>query len=503
MTKLACLVVCMAIILCGFGATGAEGEAMSDATDAIQIGSGKQLMIDRRFIATSEGVELTMNPPRKAGMVLAPDKPWESKDVGFCVSVVEHDGLFKMWYMARDSIDHVDPESIRYCYATSTDGVHWDKPILGIHEYAGSKDNNIVLTGVIESTVFLDPVAPPEARFKSISAMHWPDPDRAGLYVHMSPDGIHWTMSEQRVFPVYPDTANQAFYDTRLEKYVAHIRVWDPLRKIGRVEMDDITKPWPCTLLDKPYCIWGEDKVAVTSREVPIVFGYDEHDPADSDHYNPACVQYPWADNAYFMFPSPYRHTPPPPGNDGYLDIQMAVSRDDANWVRPTREPYVPLGRKGASDSCQMYMVVGMVRTGDIIHQYYGGYDFTHGQFGPKANGSGGIHRLEQRLDGFMSADAPMAGGTFTTPSLAFSGSKLVLNLDASAMGTCRVALLNADGSAVEGYGADDCDVLEGNSTARIVTWKGESNVSALSGRPVRLRFQMFAVKLYAFQFVE
>ena len=31
------------------------------------------------------------------------------------------------------------------CYAVSNDGIHWTRPNLGLFEYEGSKDNNIVL----------------------------------------------------------------------------------------------------------------------------------------------------------------------------------------------------------------------------------------------------------------------------------------------------------------------------------------------------------------------
>ena len=109
-----------------------------------------------------------------------------------------------------------------------------------------------------------------------------------------------------------------------------------PLAQGWADETDDITKPWPIKQIEKPKYMWGKDKIPVASSEVPTVFGYDEHDPRISDHYNAACVEYPWADRAYFMFPSHYRHFPKPPvgkyDNDGLLDIQMAVSRDGVEW---------------------------------------------------------------------------------------------------------------------------------------------------------------------------
>ena len=467
-------------------------------TSAIDVGDRAQLFIDTRFMAASENITLHMNPPEKKGPVVVQDKPWESGEIGFCVSVIQYEGEYKMWYLAGS-------EATGYCqcFARSKDGVVWEKPDLGLVEYQGSKNNNVVITGAVETTVFLDPVAPPEQRFKALSCMHWPDPQKAGLYVWTSPDGLQWAQPPTRVLPLLPDTANQVFYDTRIKKYVANIRVWNPLRKVGRIETGDVLAPWPFTPLEKPYFIWGEDKIPVPSREVPIVFEYDANDPPVTDHYNAACIQYPWADDAYFMFPSLYRHFPEPPvgkrGNDGYVDIQMAASRDGVNWTRISRAPYVRMGIEGSSDSSSMYMAVGVVRNGDALYQYYGGYTTTHGQSGVPHPGS--IHRLEQRLDGFAYAEAPAEGGAITTPLITFSGARLLLNYDASAGGTGEVALLDADGNEIPGFGLADCDELGANALAREATWAGKSDVSAWAGKPVRLKFTMKSMRLFSFRF--
>ena len=105
------------------------------------------------------------------------------------------------------------------------------------------------------------------------------------------------------------------------------------------------------------------------SREMPTAFGYDDQDPVESDHYNAAAVEYPWAQKAYFMFPSAYMHHPSPPSNDGLLDIQLASSRDGVEFTRLERSPYVPLGRAGSIDSQCLYMAVGMLRKGDDLFQ--------------------------------------------------------------------------------------------------------------------------------------
>jgi len=483
------------------------GGLMSVATgqQAIDVGNQKQLFIDDRFIESSENVALTMNPPRKVGPVLVGEHEWE---VGWVSSgtVLEDNGVFKMWYSAHEVGKNGKLGPGHNCYATSTDGIHWEKPNLGLVEFKGSKDNNIIAAG---GTVFIDPKAPADQRYKMLCQMYWPDPEKGGLYIRTSPDGLKWTPHETRLLPFVPDTQNQVFYDPRIDKYVAYIRTWAPLRKVGRIEMDDCMKPWPFTPLEKPYHIWGQDKIPVPSTEFHQAISYDEFDPVPSDHYTPAVVQYPWAADAYFAFPSAYLHFPEPPegkyNNDGLLDIQLFVSRDGVTFHRIERGPYIALSPEGAPDSKCLYMNVGMLRVGDELYQYYVGFHHSHGEYvdWPELKGMGAICLVVQRLDGFVSADAAWGGGALTTPPITFEGSKLELNINCSAMGTARVELRDADDNPIEGFTLADADIIYGNNVHKIVTWKGNPDVSALAGKPIKLHFKMRAAKLYAFQFLQ
>ena len=286
------------IVLCATAAAAQKAEAAApdvQAPSPISVGSHKQLFIDQRFTARATNVELRMHPPAKLGVVLRPERPWEDKSIGFCASVIEDGGVFKLFYRA-DS--HEKGASV--CLATSRDGLRWERPRIGLYEFGGNQDNNIVFRdtdnnaayrGVGETIVFLDPHGKPEQRFKMIACKGWPDPRSAGLYCHTSPDGVHWTMGP-RVLDLYPDTANQAAWDSQRGKYVAYIRTWDPLRKVGRVEIADIMTPWPYKSLGAgAYFIWGKESVAVPSREFPEAFAYDAEDPVPSDHYNAAAVE--------------------------------------------------------------------------------------------------------------------------------------------------------------------------------------------------------------------
>ena len=85
---------------------------------------------------------------------------------------------------------------------------------------------------------------------------------------------------------------------------------------------------------------------------------------------------------------------------------------------------------------------------------------------------------------------------------MTFAGSHLELNLDGSAGGWLQVEILTPKGKPIKAHELAASDMLRGNSTAKIATWGGEQDVSALAGKPVRLRFVMRSMKLFAFQFV-
>ena len=458
---------------------GSTGE-----TTPMDIGSAKQLFIDGAIIASSQGVALTMNPPLKTGdKCIIPDRPWEGYGVCAYNSVAEDQGILKMWY------DAIANDGSRWlCYATSTDGVHWEKPSLGIVEFNGSKDTNIVFP--LEKRthepgcVFIDanPKCAPDARYKMVCS--YEGPGGFATYVFQSADGLHWRPIGDKASFRSSDTGNVAFWDDRISRYVAYIRTWTPMRMVGRCEFDNLAD-------------FGKEQV---------VFGYDTQDPPDVDFYTNAAVKYPYAQNVYLIFPSAYLHYPDPPvgkhGNDGPLDIRFAVSRDGIHFSRPDRKPYIGLGVKGSFDDSAMYMTTGMIHRGAELWQYYLGYDFTHGAYNMATDKfKGAISRVIQRLDGFVSADAAYEGGELTTVPVVFSGKRLEVNVNASVAGSMQVEILDAGGKPVPGFTLADADAIKGNWIAKAVTWRGKDDVSALAGKPVQLRFVMRDAKLYAFQF--
>ena len=183
------------------------------------------------------------------------------------------------------------------------------------------------------------------------------------------------------------------------------------------------------------------------------------------------------------------------------------MSRDGKKWTSYST-PYVPLYNHERLDLKVNMIFPGMVfRRDGHIDQYFAGYAFTHGDTTARSRLQGrelgGVFRLEQRIDGFVSVDFDYKGGGLTTAPLTFSGNTLRLNVNTSASGEGRVALLDEAGKQIPGFTIKDCDFISGDYLAKSVSWKGKTDVSALVGKPVRLRFEMRGAKLYAFQFIK
>ena len=377
----------------------------------------------------------------------------------------------------------------RICYARSKDGIHWDKPDAGLVEYRGNRQNNIVFGprgGRRNPRPGRRHGLPRPQRARRTSGSAWwcrfgVQSEHGGMHVFSSGDGIHWKLTHPSVVTARPeekrshlDSQNVIFWDDAAQE-VRRLRPLQPPgapgagAAISRGESDHL----------------GGFPVV---QDMPVVFQPDDDDLMEDelpvvDFYMSAAVKYPWADNAYFMFPTAYYHytgrlpefTKECPANAGPLDTQFAASRDGINWERYDRRPFVPLGMKGEFDWGCARVVWGLVpdTTGREMYIYYRGSDWLHGWDRDERNkrllteaGLGAsqniavLSRVVSRRDGFISVRAAYTGGEFTTPPLVFEGKQLVLNVDTSATGMARVGILDADGKPIEGFSVEQCDLI-------------------------------------------
>jgi hypothetical protein len=113
------------------------------------------------------------------------------------------------------------------------------------------------------------------------------------------------------------------------------------------------------------------------------------------------------------------------------------------------------------------------------------------------------IRRYTLRIDGFTSVQAPLSGGELLTKPIRFDGRRLTLNCSTSAAGSIRVEIQDAEGNPLPGFALAQCHEIYGDDLDRTVSWQQRSDVSALVGRPVRLRYVLRDADVFSFQFVK
>ena len=177
--------------------SGLQGHAAQDASSTVALGHVPLLFVDDTGIASHHGVVRTLHAARtRAEPVLVADQPWEGQRVYTYGSVLfDPPGRqFRLWYMSRSQPETgpLPSPGLRdggtdiTLYATSDDGVRWDKPTLGLLPYRESKANNLV-ADLHSPSVLLDRFeSDPAKKYKLLGHFH------GGYYAAYSPDGIRW-----------------------------------------------------------------------------------------------------------------------------------------------------------------------------------------------------------------------------------------------------------------------------------------------------------------------
>lgn len=458
------------------------------ADEPLEIGSRRELFVDRFLIDRMEGAALQLHSPEPANVVLQLDRPWEGSYCGY-FTVIQDGSIFRMYYRGLPVLADGSPQEST-CYAESPDGISWTRPTLGLYEVAGTRENNVILHGQAplshNFSPFLDlkPGTDHSQRFKALAGTA-----ESGLIPFVSADGIHW--QKLRDQPVITqgafDSQNLAFWSIHEGCYVCFFRTFrDGIRSISRATSTD-------------FLTWTE------AEEMDYGATPREH------LYTNQTVPYERAPHLYLSFPMRFL-----PGRSPLSDAEFSQLR-----IHPS---YLPYARQECSDgvfltsrggrvydrtfmeafvrpgldpgnwvSRTMMAALGIVTTGKnemslYYHQHDGQYSFH-------------LRRYVLRTDGFASVSAPAEGGELLTKPLRFSGSQLSVNFATSAAGSLRLEVQDESGRPVPRYSLEDAVEQFGDETARVVTWKHGADVSRLSGRAVRLRFVLSDADLYSLQF--
>ncbi|NUQ64982.1 MAG: hypothetical protein HUU20_21165 [Pirellulales bacterium] len=445
--------------------------------EPLAVGDQLQLFLDDHLIDSMRGVELKLHSPRPAEIVIQMEKPWEDQTM-YDPVVLKDGDRYRMWYRTN-----FNARPFFTGYAESADGIHWTRPNLGLIEFRGSKENNLVWTSGTDGSlgcvlsVFQDgnPNAPAGERYKAFATRITEKAEECGILGLVSPDGLRWQLVQPDLILRGGafDSHNLALWDAARGQYLAYTRGFgNGIRLIRRAASND-------------FRTWSE-LAFVDLGDSPV-----EH------LYKNAATAYYRRPDILLMFPKrflPERKADPKWPYNGLSDIVFMSSRDGVHWDRRFMEAFLRPGPDELNWHERAIEVgQGLVPTGQgEMSLYYVEHYRT---------GSVRIRRGVLREDGLVSVHAPYAGGELVTRPVVFTGKQLAINYATSAAGSVRVEILDTGSKTIAGFGPGDAAEIYGDQPERVVAWKQGADLSGLAGKPVRLRFFLKDADLYSFRF--
>ena len=477
----------------------------------VELGTRRELMLDDTLFETIRDLEFRQHSPRDAEKILDLDAPWEGRKYhGFTVCgypvVLEDGGGFRLYYASYLGIrfEPRDPQTQFTCYAESNDGVTWNRVRLGRVEFEGTTDNNILLKGRASHNFapFIDtrPGTPASERFKAVGG----NPE---AYVFASADGLEWRKlkeepildGEEPAFDRYGairwgmdpsrrrailDSLNVSFWDPANRRYVLFFRAYLPcLSRDGKRRLPETRSVMRATSRD--FLNWENIE--------PIEYGEPRREWRHS-LYTSGLKPYHRAPHLILGFPLRTAPRKPFHGTSfGLSETAFMYSRDTRNFVL-VDEPFLRPGRDPGNWSKHgNLMAWGMLQTApDELSFYYLQHDHQPDTF---------IRRGVLRVDGFRSLHGGgYPGGTAITRPLVFQGTRLEINAATGAGGGIRIAILDAARKRpVPGY--ESSKEFYGDEIQHFVEFGEGGNLAPLSGKPIRLRFEMYEADLYSLKF--
>ncbi|MFA9480451.1 DUF6259 domain-containing protein [Phycisphaerales bacterium AB-hyl4] len=395
------------------------------------------------------------------------------------------DGVFRMWYQLFNprTVEPDPPPGLpRYgiAYAESDDGVNWELPTFGEHEWRGSKDNNVVWMGYDDRGAaggFVIELPEKHSRGYKYAMLYQ---THTGMHLVGSKDGIEWDRdSDVRLKHLHSDTFNAIAYDDQAERWFIFCRArniyrnWiddddqGAVRRVAVMSSDDLWGTWA----DEPSTILVPDLID-TERGFTFFYGMPVR------HYG----------GVFWGFLWPFQM-------NTVILAELAFSRDGVNWERPEKRPrLLEPGEEGSWDGGQVITTPHWIEVDDEWWIYYTGQDGPHGR--PTTNTSS-LGLLKMRKEGFVSRYGPSMGGRVCTRTITWPGGDLLVN--AAANGNLRVRVVDPMRQPIDGFSYDECDVMAGDSVAHPIRWNGRS-LDELAGKDVRIEFALRDAHLYTFR---
>ena len=454
----------------------------------------RYLLLDSRIIESTRNAKLTVGTVRKDANnpLFKEDKPWEPRFDNLYPIVMydKEDRIYKCWSSpfiidsATTDIPREQHPTAHYrprkremavCYATSKDGILWEKPELGIVEFDGNNKNNIVFRNALGAGLFEDiRETDPAKRFKMLTAA--PAVSLDHLSVVFSPDGLHWSQPilcpeiNPRPHPAV-DSINQVLWAPERGEYVAFTRLrgvsggMEEVRQVGRATSKDFLK-------------WKQAKLV-----------FEGSDP-NLQIYSMPVFRHA---GLYLGLPVMYNYT------SDLAFTGLAWSPDAINWQFIAEgTPLIDNGKRMGDYDWGCVYASNPVFLEEEIRLYYGASDGRH--YGWRDSF---FCLATLRPDGFAGYEQ-IAGhvvgnnktATITTKPVVAGAGSLRLSADVVTSGYVKVTLIDKENK----------ELAEGELIVRTVTdgevqWKEGYSFGSLKGKEIRLRFELRDAKLYSFSF--
>ena len=495
------------LLLVGIIAVGAVC-ALVAATDpyaAVVLRPGqRELFLDDFILGDLNGVTRVIHQPRKHGTepVLRPDRPTDGQAIQLrdAPSWDEQEQVWKLWYMRFGDDGNGAGGS---GYARSKDGLVWEKPVLGLVESHGNRNNNLVMVQgdpkAFTQHVIIDPRAPAGRRYKGLIGPH-------GRQPIVSADGFTFTRLEVPAIPSQDES--HLNWDDSSGQFILTVKHGGPFGRSVYLSLSRDFETWT-----KPELIYHADALdqelgAQYMREVqanprlwrPTVNRPEEY---NVEIYNMAVFRY---EGLYIGLPNYFESSGrirAARGNqDGINSPKLACSRDLRAWTRVgDRAHFMPIAEMGPGvlDTGQIFLGSHPIRRGDELWFYYSGIDVRHRPNVPRVIDEyrGAIYLAKLRVDGFVSLQGGADSGFVDTRPVVLEGTRLFIN--ATSAGELRAEITGPDGRTVlPGWSAAQCLPVKGDQVRAELTWPGK-DLAELAGHRVRVRFHLQNADLYSF----
>ncbi|SCF28965.1 hypothetical protein GA0074695_5202 [Micromonospora viridifaciens] len=411
------------------------------------------------------------NPLFREGVFESPRLPWEPRYDNGYPNVFwdpEH-RKYRCYYtlFVRDPASlNTSPEERRtkdyvisgrqtgLCYAESTDGVHWVKPKLGIVEFDGSTDNNILFTDVQGTSVLYDPADPdPARRYKLLTLK---EKGGTSLCTAFSADGVQFT--PLRPWPANSpvpggDCHNLVFRDSASGQFVLITRLWDSNIRVSAMSTSEDFLNWT-----KPV-------------EIHRGSGFE------SQIYSMPVFEY---EGLYLGLASVYHDGDTALANYDTvdLDLQWSVNTTEWNQVALADSTFIPHGPgtdaypRGAFDSSVIFASVPILED-DKLWFYYMGGKGRHTGWRETSLGRGYVQKDRFAYYGSRLGNQPME---LTTQGLNFHADNLQILADIEPGGWLTAELRNTAGTVVQaGFEASRSRLEDTGGGWRQIRWEGKS----------------------------